>query len=229
MTENSSISKMDIIIIIILSLLVAFIIGFNIIQLIDNKLSSVSINIPPSKCNIPPIYLNLDKDKTIKLNNYISEETNLDYTNNTNNTNNIIESYGNLPDHITEMSKLDYQNISNNNATLIINKSDQDTLTDLSQNYNTMNNLPFLVDPNNNGKGYLKNKVKLVENKNSPLLRLDKIYKNKINENIKNCPAEKKLYDGYNKYNDLRKDNYANVTTIGKNLIVPYTSFPIAS
>ena len=36
-------------------------------KLIDNKLSSVSINIPPSKCNIPPIYLNLDKDKTIKL------------------------------------------------------------------------------------------------------------------------------------------------------------------
>jgi len=226
MTENSSISKMDIIIIIILSLLVAFIIGFNIIQLIDNKLSSVSINVPPSKCNIPPIYLNLDKDKTIKLNNYINEETKLESMTN---TENIIENYGNLPDNITEMTKLDYQNISNNNATLIINKNDQDTLSDLSDNYNTMNNLPFLVDPNNNKDGYLKNKVKLVENKNSPLLKLDKIYKNKIDNNIKNCPPEKKLYDGYNKYNDLRKDNFANVTAIGKNLIVPYTSYPIAS
>ena len=50
------------------------------------------------------------------------------------------------------------------------------------------------------------------------------------NNNINSCStAEKKLYDGYNKYNDLRKDNYANVTTIGKNLIVPYTSFPVAS
>ncbi len=225
MTENS-ISKMDIIIIIILSLLVAFIIGFNIIQLIDNKLSSVSINVPPSKCSIPPIYLNLDKDKTIKLNNYIKEETKLE---NMTNTESIIENYGNLPDDVTEMTKLDYQNISNNNATLIINKNDQDTITDLSDNYNTMNNLPFLVDPNNNKDGYLKNKVKLVENKNSPLLKLDKIYKNKIDNNIKNCPPEKKLYDGYNKYNDLRKDNFANVTAIGKNLIVPYTSYPIAS
>jgi len=225
MTENSSISKMDIIIIIILSLLVAFIIGFNIIQLIDNKLSSVSINIPPSKCNIPPIYLNLDNDKTIKLNNYINDETNI--------SNNTIESYGNLPDHITEKSNLEYQNISNNNATLIINKSDQNTITDLSQDYNTMNNLPYLVDPdndpNNPNKGYLYNKVKLVENKDSPLMKLDKIYKNKINNNINSCTTEKKLYDGYNKYNDLRKDNYANVTAIGKNLIVPYTSFPVAS
>jgi len=225
MTENS-ISKMDIIIIIILSLLVAFIIGFNIIQLIDNKLSSVSINVPPSKCSIPPIYLNLDKDKTIKLNNYINEETKLE---NMSNTESIIENYGNLPDDVTEMTKLDYQNISNNNATLIINKNDQDTISDLSDNYNTMNNLPFLVDPNNNKDGYLKNKVKLVENKNSPLLKLDTMYKNKINNNIKNCPQEKKLYDGYNKYNDLRKDNFANVTAIGKNLIVPYTSYPIAS
>lgn len=226
MTENSSISKMDIIIIIILSLLVAFIIGFNIIQLIDNKLSSVSINIPPSKCNIPPIYLNLDKDKTIKLNDYINDETNM--------SNNTIESYGNLPDYVTELPKLDYQNISNNNATLIINKSDQNTITDLTQNYNTMNNLPFLVDPNNDpnniGKGYLYNKVKLVENKDSPLLKLQKFYKNKINNNITSCStAEKKLFDGYNKYNDLRRVNYANVTTIGKNLIVPYTSFPVAS
>jgi hypothetical protein len=225
MTENS-ISKMDIIIIIILSLLVAFIIGFNIIQLIDNKLSSVSINVPPTKCTIPPIYLNLDKDKTIKINDYINEETKLE---NMTNTENIIENYGNLPDDVTEMTKLDYQNISNNNATLIINKNDQDTISDLSDNYNTMNNLPFLVDPNNNKDGYLKNKVKLVENKNSPLLKLDKIYKNKINNNIKNCPPEKKLYDGYNKYNDLRKDNFANITAIGKNLIVPYTSYPIAS
>jgi hypothetical protein len=92
-----------------------------------------------------------------------------------------------------------------------------------------MNNLPYLIDPNNIGEGYLNNKVKLVENKDSPLMKLEKIYKNKINNNINNCTTEKKLFDGYNKYNDLRKDNYANVTAIGKNLIVPYTSFPIAS
>ena len=55
-------SKVDIIIIIILCLLVAFIIGFNIIQIVDNKLSSVTINVPPSKCIMPPIYVNLTKD-----------------------------------------------------------------------------------------------------------------------------------------------------------------------
>lgn len=142
-----------------------------------------------------------------------------------------VEDYGNLPDgRINEISNSNYQLISNNNATKIINKSDEDTLTELSNNYNTMNNLPYLVDPKNTGKGFLNNKIKLVENPNSPLLKLDTKYKNKINENINKCPSPpKQFFDGYNKYNDLRKVNYANVTAIGKNLIVPFSSFPVAS
>ena len=142
-----------------------------------------------------------------------------------------IEDYGNLSDDvINEITNSNYQLISNNDATKIINKSDQDTLTELSNNYNNMNNLPYLIDPKNTGKGFLNNKVKLVENPNSPLLKLDTKYKKEINQKINKCPSPpKQLYDGYNKYNDLRKVNYANVTAIGKNLIVPYTSFPIAS
>ena len=141
------------------------------------------------------------------------------------------ENYGNLiNDPINKISNTKYQLISNNNATKIINKSDEDTLTELSNNYNNMNNLPYLVDPKNTGKGFLNNKVKLIENPNSPLLKLDIKYKNKINQNINKCPSPpKQFFDGYNKYNDLRKVNYANVTAIGKNLIVPYTSFPVAS
>jgi hypothetical protein len=142
-----------------------------------------------------------------------------------------IENYGDLPDGaINEISNSKYQLISNNDATNIINKSDKDTLTELSKNYNNMNNLPYLVDPNNSGKGFLNNKVKLVENPNSPLLKLDTKYKKEINQKINKCPSPpKQFFDGYNKYNDLRKVNYANVSAIGKNLIVPFTSFPVAS
>jgi hypothetical protein len=112
----------------------------------------------------------------------------------------------------------------------IINEDNEDIYTELINNYNNMNNLPYLINPKNTDKGFLKNKVKLVENPNSPLLKLDTKYKNKINQNIYKCPSPpKQFFDGYNKYNDLRKVNYANVTSIGKNLIVPYTSFPIAS
>lgn len=142
-----------------------------------------------------------------------------------------VENYGDLPDGaINEISNSKYQLVSNNIATKIINKNDEDLLTELSKNYNNMNNLPYLVDPNNTGKGFLNNKVKLVENPNSPLIKLDTKYKKEINQKINKCPSPpKQFYDGYNKYNDLRKVNYANVTAIGKNLIVPYTSFPVAS
>jgi len=142
-----------------------------------------------------------------------------------------VEDYGNLTDRtINEITNSNYQLISSNDATKIINKSDEDTLTELSDNYNNMNNLPYLVDPKNTGKGFLNNKVKLVENPNSPLLKLDTKYKKEINQKIDTCPSPpKQFFDGYNKYNDLRKVNYANFTSIGKNLIVPYTSFPVAS
>ncbi len=59
-------NRFDIIIIIILSLMVSFFIGFNIINLIDSKLSAVTINVPPQKCQVPPIYLTLDKDSKLR-------------------------------------------------------------------------------------------------------------------------------------------------------------------
>jgi len=162
---------------------------------------------------------------------YFADDNNCLLKKNRFNNDKLLEDYGNLiNDPINEISSNKYQLISNNEATEIIKKNDEDTLIELTNNYNNMNNLPYLVDPKNTGKGFLNNKIKLVENPNSPLLKLDIKYKNKINERINKCPSPpKQFFDGYNKYNNLRKVNYANVTSIGKNLIVPYTSYPVAS
>jgi hypothetical protein len=249
MADDSSILKVDIFIIILLTLIIIFVAGYYIIKLLDDRLDNLtsSTQIDPSKkssvsdnkCDIPPIYLNLDK-KRIKLNNYIDKDINKNTNKNTLTSTDIIEDYGNLPDHITEVANSNYQQISNNNATLIINKNnddlvetstrtDEDILTELSNNYNNMNNLPYLVDPKNTNEGYLKNKVKLIENPDSLLLKLDNLYKKNIDKHINKCPVKPQFYDGYNQYYDLQKGNYANVTSIGKNLIVPFTSFPVAS
>ena len=280
-------SKVDIIIIIILCLLVAFIIGFNIIQIVDNKLSSVTINVPPSKCIMPPIYVNLTKDSNNNIDLNLSsisigseQHTNLgeldssDFSdiNNGNGNENFLEEgfdnlleersdnlleegFGNLTDY--PKSTLSFypknlnlgaanpgelmQKISNNEATKII-KDDETSDNEQNPNYNNYNNIPYLVDPILHDKGFYYNKVKLITNKNSPLLKLqNKNYTNiqkKMNQyNLQNNEMNKPIesinfvnkFSGYNQYADLRNDSYANVTSIGKNLIVPYTSYPVPS
>ena len=75
---NESFGKIDIIIIIVLALLVAFIIGFNIIQIIDNKLNSVVINVPPQNFTLPKFSLESYSDvPTVRSN---SEEYTEEYT-----------------------------------------------------------------------------------------------------------------------------------------------------
>jgi hypothetical protein len=310
-------SKVDIIIIIILCLLVAFIIGFNIIQIVDNKLSSVTINVPPSKCIMPPIYVNLSKDSNNNIDLNLSsisigseQHTNLgeldssDFSDINNRNENLSEEgfgnlseegfgnlseerfgnlseegfgnlseerfgnlseegfgnlseegFGNLTDY--PKSTLSFypknlnlgtanpgelmQKISNNEATRII-ENDETSDNEQNPNYNNYNNIPYLVDPILHDKGFYYNKVKLINNKNSPLLKLqNKNYTNiqkKMNQydlqnNEMNKPIESinfvNKFSGYNQYADLRNDSYANVTSIGKNLIVPFTSYPVAS
>ena len=34
---------------------------------------------------------------------------------------------------------------------------------------------------------------------------------------------------GYNNWENLRESSYANITSVGKSLLTPYTSFPVAS
>ena len=111
--NDFSYNKLDFLIIIILALLVAFIIGFNIIQIVDSKLSAVTINVPPNNYNIPPIYLNIDKDsniKQIKLNDIISTTSNESQINSLTDNNNLeeIEGFHNI-NNIE-----DYENINNN-------------------------------------------------------------------------------------------------------------------
>ena len=122
MADDSSILKVDIFIIILLTLIIIFVAGYYIIKLLDDRLDNLtsSTQIDPSKkssvsdnkCDIPPIYLNLDK-KRIKLNNYIDKDINKNTNKNTLTSTDIIEDYGNLPDHITEVANSNYQQISN--------------------------------------------------------------------------------------------------------------------
>jgi hypothetical protein len=108
-------------------------------------------------------------------------------------------------------------------------------ITDIQNpNFNTMNNLPFLINPENPQKGYYFDKVKLITNPNSPLLQKAEENMKRINKQIKKC-SNKTLdnnnlnVSGYNNWENLRESSYANITSVGKSLLTPYTSFPVAS
>lgn len=305
-------NKIDFIIMIVLALFVAFIIGVNIIQIIDSKLSSVTINVPSQNCNIPPIYFAIDKEsgdfkqiklddihlhkttnniesKTHKLNdvvNVISNESNYNETFDTDDSNTInIENFSNNTNSNSDFNSDFNSNSNSNNDKYLFNKnienmenfggiqdypllydnnrkillSDRhnselglniinsktkfDTNTD--PNYNMVNNIPLLVAPDtdvpnragSNAKGYYLSKVKLIEDNNSPLMKLAKSNANKINQMVAKCtladsktiPQVNGTFDGYNAFVDLRTDSYANITSIGKSMLAPYTSYPVPS
>lgn len=264
-------NKIDFIIMIILALLVAFIIGFNILQLIDSKLSSVTINVPTTNCSIPPIYLNIDKNsniKQIKLNDVISKVSNESNTNiegfdSLNNYYNYeheyeqeqeqenkqeTENFGNLQDYPLIYDDARRHLISSIITEPIANKViEQKNIyeTAQDQNYNSLNNIPLLISPDTNvpnragpeSKGYYSSRVKLIEDTNSPLMKLAKSNKDKINDVIakgtladsNKVPEVNGTFDGYNSFVDLRTDSYANITSIGKSMLSPYVSYPVPS
>jgi hypothetical protein len=264
-------NKIDFIIMIVLALLVAFIIGFNIIQLVDSKLSSVTINVPPHGCQLPPIYLNMDSDsniKQIKLNDVISTTSNESIMmNSTTNsipgdtsedfsniqtpephTPNEIEQFGNIQDY-----PLVYDDNRRHLISSVINSDlgnqiiGQKTKYQTAQdpNYNTVNDIPLLVAPDTDvpnragpdAKGYFASRVRLIEDPNSPLMKLAKTNADKINGVVARCAAADRkrvpevngTFDGYNAFVDLRTDSYANVTSIGKSMLSPYVSYPVPS
>ena len=267
MSESSSYNKIDFIIIIVISLLVAFIIGFNIIQMIDNKLGAITINVPPNNCNIPPIYLNIDKDsniKQIKLNDFVQNDTN-----NSNNSMYLgsqmskndydarsLENFGNInplpnentPDIYNPDSRI-VSNIiggltsSNTADKLISQPSLYDTMQD--PNFDNFNNIPVLISPDPPGPNsvpasapsYYNNRVKLIDNPNSELLKLYQQNHKKLEQKASSCNARTReapplvngTFDGYNSFENLNVDSYANVTAIGKSMLTPYTSFPVPS
>jgi len=279
-------NKIDFIIMIILALIVAFIIGFGILQIIDNKLSSVTINVPSTNCSLPPIYLSVDKEsniKQIKLNDVVSTLSSETIYNNINNSiddeviggieeftsinqndsnqnnpnqnnpnqNNQIEireNYGNIQDypllydddrrHL--LSDVIYPDTG---LKIISNKTNYQTARD--PNYSTVNDIPLLFAPDTDvpnkagpdAIGYMDSKVKLIEDPNSPLMKLAKENANMINGLVAKCSASDRTrvpevngtFDGYNAFVDLRTDSYANVTSIGKSMLSPYVSYPIPS
>jgi hypothetical protein len=236
-----SYNKFDIILIIILCLLVSFIIGFSIVQLIDSKLNAVTINVPPN--SLQPIYLNIDKND--KLHQILSDNLN----DNTLVKDNSKEDFGNLPDYPSshENPNIIASVISDNeNIENLINEKNNELENVKDIEYNTVNEIPLLIVPdpptpnqveNTDSPSYYNQRVKLVQNSDSPLLKLynknlddikDTISKcNKINSNIP--PKINGTFDGYNAYVDLRNDSYANVTAIGKSMLTPFTSYPVPS
>jgi hypothetical protein len=272
--------KFDVIIIIVLALLVAFIIGFNIIQIIDNKLNSVIINVPPQHCSLPTILVNFDKDnKPIKLNNeqlnVLKKEhiedfeninsqsnfANLDQTinscdsesndnfgniNNDYTGNEINEHFGSLPleysnrdsEHIDIYSQQNTSNLANEivNSANNVNKSQ-------NKNYNTIDNYPYLINPNSSSKddkntkntGYYQSRVKLISDTSSPLLKLEEKNIQKINQVFNSCIKNEPIqqiddkFNGYNKYPNLQTGSFAKFTSIGKSLLTPYVSYPVPS
>lgn len=281
MEEQSSYNKMDFLILVILALLVSFIIGFNILKLIDEKLTSVTINVPPQTCSIPPIYLSLDKDsniKQIKLNDYIKLNPLINkqlkakqiqkingnmIIDNFENIDNVsayndypsnsmldetigdsVEYFGSLNDHPSPQSN------SNIIGSLISEKTADELLkqpnlynTIQDPNFNSVNNIPVLISPDPPGPNqvpstapsYYENRVKLVNNPDSKLVKSMNQNMNNIQDTVEKCnrinqrsvPEVNGTFDGYNGWVGLGSDSYANFTSIGKGLLTPYSSFPV--
>jgi hypothetical protein len=161
---------------------------------------------------------------------------------------NINENFGNLQDYQEEYEDNQKKLISDINnldtgINIINSKSQMDLETD--DNYNTVNNIPLLFSPDTDvpnragpdSKGYYASKVQLVNNINSPLMKLEKLNSDKINSVLvksiindsKKIPKINGIFDGYNAFNNLQSDSYANITSIGKSMLTPYISFPVPS
>lgn len=199
----------DIIIMVVLLILTIHIILYNISNIMDGKLNNLKNDIVNIKCgnkNILP--------KTIE------------------------KFSGSLPDYTEtrDDSVMDYISNKSNSSTeelleAVIN--DEDISKIENPNFNTLNNLPYLIDPQNPNEGYYYNRVKLITNPNSPLLKKAKKNMERIDLELKKCAnnnlTNNRDIGGYNKYEDLSEDSYSNVTSIGKSLLTPYSSYPLPS
>ena len=142
-------------------------------------------------------------------------------------SNNIIDRKDDIVDYIASRSNPSTEELLES----VIN--DEDVSKIENPNYNTYNNLPYIIDPQNANEGYYYNRVKLITNPDSPLLKKAINNMKKIDTQLKNC-ANKKLtkmrkVSGFNNYENLSEDSYANITSIGKSLLTPYVSYPLPS
>ncbi len=273
--SESQYNKIEFIIIIIISLIVACIIGFNIINIIENKNIDTFINILnilnpfQSEETIKEKETENNTNK-IKLNDVVLPDSKLSETRtNMSNTsqidpyelndidNKIVkENFGSLPirpnTYDNEPYKSDAQNKGPTVAGLISEKTAEDLLAQPSlydkvqdPNFNNLNNIPVLISPDPPGPNsvredspsYYANRVKLIDNPESPLLKLYESNFEKLAQQASSCnlrsreapPQINGTFDGFNAYNDLRTDSFANVSAIGKGMLTPYTSFPVPS
>lgn len=213
-SANITRDKFDFIIILILVLIIAVVIGYNILKFFN--------------------YTNDNKKNQIKLNDVVSTVTNEK------------ENFGNIKDYPDSYSNDTTHILSGviNSDTINLNVPDK-YKTATNPNYNTVNDPPLLFDPDPDvpnkagpdAKGYYFTKVKLVEDPNSPLMKLYKKNLNNINKMVAKCtladtkrvPEINGTFDGYNAFVDLKTDSFANVTSIGKSMLTPYTSYPVPS
>ena len=94
-------SKLDIIIIILFVITLSILFGLSVVNIIDKKISNVSVNIPPIKVPKQSVTIKLKCVNEKQIDSYYikeeKEENNTNDDNNTNNTNNInIENFGNV-------------------------------------------------------------------------------------------------------------------------------------
>ena len=213
----------DFLLIIVLLILTTYAIIYKMTLVIDNKFDSLKNDFVNIKC---------EKDITIPK---IIEIPKIPNNNRVIQT---IENYGSLPENVDEREENISQYIAgkSNQSTEELLKTvinDEDVSKIIDPNFNTYNNLPYLIDPQNSNEGYYYNRVKLITNPNSPLLKKASDNMRKIDLELKKCAnnnlTNKRDISGYNNYENLSEDSYANITSIGKSLLTPYTSFPLPS
>ncbi len=248
---ETHINKIEFIVIIILSLVVACVIGFNIIQFIDGDKNK----------NINSFEVSTNQDiKQIKLNDVVLPDSNLSETrtniSNTTQFSNTKENFGSLNPYPNTYSSDIYTPLAANVPPIISGLTSEKTAEELIEqpslydtmqdpNFNNLNNVPVLISPDppgpnsvpENSPSYYANRVKLIDNPESPLLKLYESNFEKLSQQASSCnlrsreapPQINGTFDGFNAYNDLRTDSYANVSSIGKGMLTPYTSFPVPS
>lgn len=150
--------NMSIVIIILVIIVSSVIIGYKIVRTIDEKLSSVVVNVPTNDNKLPPIYLNIDKDsniKRVKLNDVISnsetvcEDESVFYDIN---TNDIIETTDPIVDQTVD-----------DTATILTGDYDSN-MAILNSNSNKYNNYDYNTIDQSPGGGYYENFGSLKEN-----------------------------------------------------------------
>ena len=222
----------DFLLIIVLLILTTYAIIYKMTSVIDNKFDTLKNDFVNIKCE-----KNVTIPKIPKIPK-ISQIPKIPQILNNRRVIKTIENYGSLPDNVDEREENVIQYIAgrSNQSTeellqTVIN--DEDVSKIIDPNFNTYNNLPYLIDPQNSNEGYYYNRVKLITNPNSPLLKKASENMQKINMELKKCAnnnlTNNRDISGYNNYENLSEDSYANVTSIGKSLLTPYTSFPLPS